>query len=433
MSATTTAAVPATHRSYPSPGILNRSPAHLLLAAYDFAGSRAAPDCAATLNKLREIVKRELRSDLDDLTSTTPKDVPSAETGELGVVDGYDRAHLTITLGISKSGFDALGIAAADQPQDLIPMPWEQLGDSPLVTPNGDLVLQICSDSAFINEHVTRRIDEELGDGLTLAWAVNGDQRYTTRAGRTAREEGRALIGFLDGTDNLQPRHDTADRRLVFVNPDDLSDYPAIPASGANGPYGPAGPVFPTDLRPGPTNEPAWTRDGTYMVARASVNDLHRWDDVPLAAQEQTIGRFKFSGAALDLADVADQLHVEPNFAEHQEDLRVALTAHIRKANPRRLPEDLLRRIYRRGYPLIVAHPTLGIGGGLVFVCFARTISTQFEFITRGWTNNPDFPAPGTGIDALRQFDSVVLAGGYFFVPAIRHTNQPWSWILPVD
>jgi len=38
---------------------------------------------------------------------------------------------------------------------------------------------------------------------------------------------------------------------------------------------------------------------------------------------------------------------------------------------------------------------------GLAFIAFARTISTQFEFIFRGWMRNPDFPEQGSGLDAL--------------------------------
>ena len=61
---------------------------------------------------------------------------------------------------------------------------------------------------------------------------------------------------------------------------------------------------------------------------------------------------------------------------------------------------------------------------------FARTISTQFEFVTRAWTTNPNFPAPGAGVDQLRSFESV-LCGGYFFVPPLTTQCSPWSWAMP--
>lgn len=415
---------------HPASGILNRPPGHLLLAAFTLtAGDPAA--VRATLERLRSVQERELRSDLDEFSPASPKDQPPAETGELGTEDGYDRAFLTITVGLAKSAFDKLGIAPEEQPQDLVPIPWGQLGDAPQVADNGDVVVQACSDSMYVNEHVLRRIQEELGGELALAWVVQGHQRYNSRQGRTSREEGRALIGFLDGTSNLDPRGEAADRELVFVDPDRVGAYPPLPSSepGQPSPYGGSQPPqFPPDLRPPPGQEPAWTRNGTYMAARASTIDTATWDRETLGAQEATIGRFRHSGAALDLADDPAQLDAEPAFAANQSDERVAIHAHVRKANPRG-PDDGARRIFRRGYPLIDSTVT-GLSRGLVFVAFGRTLSTQFEFITRAWLINENFPRPGAGADPLRRFEQV-LCGGYFFVPAIETPNRPWTWVLP--
>jgi deferrochelatase/peroxidase EfeB len=41
---------------------------------------------------------------------------------------------------------------------------------------------------------------------------------------------------------------------------------------------------------------------------RASTTDTARWDRETLGTQEQTVGRFKVSGAGLDLADDPTQL-----------------------------------------------------------------------------------------------------------------------------
>lgn len=314
-------------------------------------------------------------------------------------------------------------------PQDLITIPWDKLGDAPQKSDNGDIVVQACSDSMYINEHMLRRIEEELSDVFTVAWVVQGHQRYNSRQGRVSRKEGRALIGFHDGTSNLHPRHSDDDARLVFVDPERVGDYPPLPQPGQPNPYGGSQPPqFPPDLRDRPAREPDWTKDGTYMVVRASVVDHGRWDDATLGAQEQTIGRFKVSGASLDLEDRAELIDADPAFASNVADERVPVSSHVRKTNPR-TAEDLPRRIFRRGYPLIDATVD-GLQRGLVFICFGRTISTQFEFMTRGWTINPEFPRPGTGIDPLRQFERV-LCGGYFFIPGVETANKPWTWILP--
>ncbi len=416
--------------NHPQSGILNRPPGHLVLVALSFNVADPAAN-RETVEKLREIHRREHESDLDETTKDSPKDQPSAETGELGFEDNFDRNYLTITVGFSQSGYDALGVPREEQPSDLIPIPWPQLGDGPQKADNGDLVLQVCSDSVYINEHVLRRVEEELGDRLRTVWTVSGVQRYTTRAGRTSKEEGRALIGFLDGTSNLNPRNSDDDAELVFVDPEKVSQYPPLPSPqpiGSN-PYGSCALSFPPDLRHPPAREPEWTDRGTYMAVRASTIDMTRWDDTNLGDQERIIGRWKVSGASLDLEDDPKRLHDEPAYAQDPANLAVALASHVRKTGPRALPEDEKRRVFRRGYPLVQA--TLeGVQRGLVFICFGRTLSTQFEFMTRAWTINPHFPQENAGVDMLRSFESV-LCGGYFFVPPLTHYNQPSTWFVP--
>lgn len=415
-------------QAYPQAGILNRPSEHVLLLALQFR-DRSAAVPAQAIEALRGVVRKELTSDLDILNAGSDKTLPPTETGELGFDDGYDRAHLTITLGISSGGFEALGIPLRDRPQDLIPIPWQALGDSPEVAESGDLILQVCADSTYVTSHVERRIREELASAFAVLWTLPGVQRYTSRAGRTSREEGRALIGFLDGTSNLHPRHSDEDRALVFVNPDGVGAYPPLPPAGQPG-YG-GGAVFPADLRVPPTAEPPWTREGTYMTVRASVNDIDRWDDQTLGGQEQTIGRFKWSGASLDLADDRQRVNDEPAYAADPSSLVVPVDSHTRKVNPRR-PEDEPRRLLRRGYPLI--RPVSGgVERGLVFIAFGRTISTQFEFVVRAWMRNADFPSPGAGIDRLLAFDIRVLGGGYYFAPALDHQDRAWTWILPTS
>ncbi len=414
---------------HPQSGILNRPQGHLLLVALAVLGDRSPTTARPTLEALREVVRRELDSDLGDLTPSSPKEVPGDETGELGFDDGYNRYFLTVTLGVSTSGFEALGVLPEERPADLVPIPWGQLQDAPEVPDSGDLILQLCGDNIYVLAHALRRVEEELGDRLHVVWTQSGVQRFTSRAARTSRQEGRALIGFHDGTSNLRSRHDEDDRKLVFVDPDAVGQYPPTPQTPGGG-YPGSGPNFPPDPRPAPGREPDWTRGGTYMVARTSVNDITAWDRLPLGEQERIIGRFKFSGASLDLTDDPERIEDEPAFAADPSNTTVPLDAHTRKTNPRREPSDLLRRVYRRGYPLIQPSPE-GLQRGLVFICFGRTISTQFEFIVRAWMNNPDFPVPGAQVDRLKAFDRHVLSGGYYFVPPLEHKTRPWSWTIP--
>jgi deferrochelatase/peroxidase EfeB len=420
-------------RQHPQAGILNRPPDHAFLAAFRLTTADPASTRAAT-ERLRAVVRKEQTSDLDDTTPASPKDQPSAETGELGFTSGYDRYHLTITTAFANTFYDKL--AVAQRPADLRPIDWSKLSDAPLNPDQGDLILQICTNSVYLAEHVVRRVIEECGDVLQLVWVLPGSQRHTSRNGRVSRDEGRALIGFLDGTSNLDPRGNDAHYRLTFVLPNDRADLPPkqpnIPP-GQPSPYGGTPdqvPQFPPDLLDPPGPEPAWTEHGTYMVVRASVIDMPRWDDATVGSQESVVGRRKVTGNPLGTTpDVEANPIPEPDFASDPDGAVTQFASHIRKANPRGGAEDELRRLFRRGYPLILPHHE-GLKLGLAFVCFGRTITTQFEFITRAWTTNPSFPRPGAGVDLFREFETV-LGGGYYFVPPLQHQRRPWSWVIP--
>ncbi len=428
----------ASRKPAPQAGILNRPAEHVIVAALGFAGQIPPRD---TLEGLREVIRRECRSDLDNLTPATDPTVPTPDSGVLGVEDHFNRGHLTATVGISRSGYSALGFAADDIPQDLADVPWAQMGDTRTGWDGnpGDLVVQLCGDDLYVLEHFLRRIEHTLRDGLQTRWTAIGAQRYTTRSGRVSGREARALIGFHDGISNLDPAHNADDQTLVFVDPDAVPSYPATPTGQQPAPtpgqsgYGTttAGPRFPDDLRMPPTREPEWTRGGTYMFIRVSTMDITAWDNEPLATQQNEVGRFKYSGAPLDRPDDVANLRDEPDFTATPTDQRVPLDSHLRKANPRTSPEDGLRRIFRRGYPLLAATAAGTLRRGLLFISFSRTISTQPEFILRAWMRNPDFPEPGRGNDRLLNRDTEVAGGGYYFVAGLEHSQDPGSFLVP--
>ena len=100
---------------------------------------------------------------------------------------------------------------------------------------------------------------------VTVRWSQLGFGRTasTSRAQATPRN----LMGFKDGTANLKAEDPDALARHVWVAGD----------------------------RPG---EPAWLRDGTYLVARRIRMLIEVWDRTSLGDQEQTIGRHKAVGRA---------------------------------------------------------------------------------------------------------------------------------------
>ncbi len=421
-------------------GIVEAPREHVLVAAFSYT-QRDAPSAQAAMTALKELVRRELAADIDEIDPDTNPAGPTLDTGELGVSTGYDTAGLTITMGLSAAGFGALGITPALQ--DLHAINWAWFADSPTNPDEGDVVLQVCADSAYISEHVLRRIEHTLAAHFTVTYTLCGEQRDGGNHGAPlTADSARALIGFHDGLSNLNPA-DPADQALIFIDPASPIPVPATPpggpqpAPGQGQPgYGQATapqPIFPTDLRPAPGAEPAWAKDGSYLMVRASLLNLATWDSQTLQAQQLTVGRYKYSGATLDNSNSPAHRHDAPQFAATPSNVTVPPDSHIRRSNPRALPTDAQRRIFRRGYPLILS-PTDGKGTlqrGLLFLAYGRSLSAQAEFIMRAWLKNKDFPTPGAGVDPLLALETGVIAGGYYFVPPVADPSQPWNWSLP--
>lgn len=368
--------------------------------------------------------------------ASTPKDQPTAETGEVGSSDYWDNGNLTVDVGFSSNGYAALGMTT-NLPGDLIMIPWSRLG--PLIPSNpasGDLVLHVRSNNVLAVEHVLRRVEHSLTGRLTTTWTLTGMQRFAP-ADQKVGDHGRALIGFHDGLSNLNP-DDADDQTLIFVNPAAVSSYPAnpsaVPVVGQPG-YGavtdPTTPTFPADLRPPPPAEPGWTAGGSYMFIRASVLNTARWDTQTLGTQETAVGRFKSSGSFLDRTDTSANQRNAPTFATDPTSVTVPPTSHSRRANPRSQASDQQRRVLRRGYPLLVPDATGTLSRGLTLATFSRSLSTQSEFVIAAWLNNPQFPHPGAGTDPLLAFETQILAGGYYFVPPLSDPKDPTTWQLP--
>jgi Dyp-type peroxidase family len=382
-------------------GITERPPEHLIVTALTFNAANPV-DCHTAAESLRGVVSAELHG--------TPAD-PSIETGELGYAEHHDTSDLMITFALSDSGYTKLGAAEDDRPIDLHPMPADILdgrqpeGGTAVNAGEGDVLLKIVSNDAYVTEHVLRRVQRDLSDDFTVLWAQTGLQRYDTYQISNPRHESRALIGFLDGTENLDPSQPD-DRALIFTD-STITNYPQNPQSGQYG-----GANFPP-LRDVPTGpEPAELDAGTYLAIEVLLIDTASFDQQPPDAQSNTIGRDKQSGA-----------EIEPP----------SPVSHVQKANPDRPgTDDRSRQMLRRGYALI---QPLGaeLALGLVFIAFARSLTTQHEFVRRAWINNPDFPSVGVGTDGFltTYVNRQLLAGGYYFVPPLTKITDRSSWLLP--
>ncbi len=380
-------------------GITDRPAEHLVLVALDLTATDPA-GCHAAMERLRTLASAELHGH------------PAAqgtETGELGYDDPHKEYDLKVTMALSDSGYTKLGADASNRPLDLHPMPADILdssgqGRGAHIAGEGDVLLKITANDIYITEHVAHRVEHELAADFKLRWAQTGAQRYNTNQ-PLSRAESRALIGFLDGTDNLHP-DDPNDRALIFTDHTRV-DYPPNPA---NGTY--QGATFP-DLRQMPAGaEPAELDGGSYLAVETLLIATGAFDQQSVDAQSGIIGRQKVDGTMINPPDPA---------------------SHVQKANPHRPgTDDELRQMLRRGYPTIRPVPS-GLGRGLVFMAFARTLTTQHEFVRRAWINNPNFPQTGTGPDHFlaTYVDQQIDSGGYYFAPPLTKESDKASWRLP--
>jgi deferrochelatase/peroxidase EfeB len=250
---------------------------------------------------------------------------PPEDTGE---ALGLTPARLTVTFGVGPSLFDERFGLAAMRPaplRDLPALPGDELDPE---RSGGDLCVQACADDPQVAFHAVRNLARIGRGAVTVRWSQLGFGRTssTSRAQATPRN----LMGFKDGTANLKAEDVAALDRHVWV------------AGSRSG-------------------EPAWLRDGTYLVARRIRMLIEVWDRTSLGDQEQTIGRHKASGAPLGERDEFATLHVG----------RLPADSHVRLAAP---SMNGGAKLLRRGYSFTDGlDDRLGqLDAGLFFLSFQR-------------------------------------------------------------
>lgn len=296
---------------------------------------------------------------------------PPSDSGVLGPVIVPD--DLTVTVAVGASLFDGRFGLGARRPLHLEPMggfPNDALDPSQC---HGDLVLQICASTAEANIHALRDVVRNLPDLLMLRWKQDGFLP-PARPGKTDRN----LLGFKDGTANL----DTADRSamdgLVWVRAD--------------------------------AGEPAWAVGGSYQVVRIIRQFVERWDRTPLREQQLIFGRDKASGAPLG----ATGEHDLPDYSGDPEGKTIPLDAHIRLANPRSTA-TASSRILRRPYNYARGVTKAGqLDMGLLFICYQSNLRDGFIAVQNRLNGEP-----------LEEYVKPV-GGGYFFVLPGVVSDDDW-------
>jgi deferrochelatase/peroxidase EfeB len=351
-------------------GVITPQPAAALVVAFDVLAS----DRAGLERLFRILTDRIAFLMKGGEAEISDRRFPPPDSGLLGPKIFPD--NLTVTVALGASLFDERFGLAKVKPARLVPMaqfPNDAL-DSRMC--HGDVVLQICSNTAETNIHALRDILKHTPDLLAPRWKIDGFlPPHTVR--KLGKETVRNLLGFKDGTANLNAADDELMDRVVWVQP------------GAN--------------------EPSWTAGGSYQVVRLIRMFVERWDRTALAEQQTIIGRDKESGAPLTLANE----HDTPDFQSDPKGERIPLTAHIRLANPR-TPQSEANLILRRGYNYSRGLSSAGqLDMGLLFVCFQADLDAGFITVQARLNGEP-----------LEEYIKP-FGGGYFFVlPGVRSAGS---------
>jgi Dyp-type peroxidase family len=210
---------------------------------------------------------------------------------------------------------------------------------------------------------------------------------------------------------------------------------------------------------------------GSYLVYRKLEQNVRGFREMELEMARElglpdperagalVVGRFR-DGTPLSMAYAPGMCSPVPNnfdFASDPAGLKCPFQSHIRKANPRgdeirNSPQkgrdhlisrqERSHRIVRRGLPYgerlkhpceeqtLEEMPTSGVG--MLFLCFQRDISEQFEHIQSIWMNAKDSlrRTPLTGRDPLAGQDFEALRPGEPIAPS----GQVWPtrWAAPL-
>lgn len=352
-------------------GITTPQPAAALLAAFDVL----AEDRAELADMFRLLTERCAFLTTGGTVPELDPKLPPLDSGVLGPRVFPDALSVTASVGASLFD-DRFGLQAM-RPRALVEMAGFPNDALDADYCHGDLLLQFNANTAETNIHALRDILKALPEYVALRWKMEGFLPPHTIK-KQGRDTVRNLMGFKDGTANLDPRDIGVMDRLVWTG----------------------------------SGEPAWTAGGSYQVVRLIRMLVERWDRTPLGEQQTIFGRDKAEGAPLGMKGE----HDVPNYAADPDGKGVPLDAHIRLANPRSAETQtslILRRAYNYSRGLTKAGQ---LDMGLIFGCFQADLGAGFLTV-QGRLNG----------EALEEYIKP-FGGGYFFaLPGVKGPGETFG------
>jgi deferrochelatase/peroxidase EfeB len=348
-------------------GIVNPSPAQGLIVSFDVLGKNKQ-DLTRLFKTLTTRI--EFLTKGGKVVQLDPK-MPPVNSGVMG--DRIYPDNLTVTAAVGASLFDERFGLSKSKPIHLVNMPAFPNDALDAERCHGDLLLQFCSNTAETNIHALRDIIKNLPDLISLRWQLDGflPPHTIKKPGESVRN----LLGFKDGTANIDAADEKLMNKVTWVQPKSA--------------------------------EPDWAAGGTYQVVRIIKNRVEFWDRTPLKEQQEIIGRDKYTGAPLGMKNEKDI----PQYDQDPEGKTIFKDAHIRLANPRKSD---LGFILRRGFNYSRGYSKAGqLDMGLLFVCFQADLERGFITVQNRLNGEP-----------LEEYIQPV-GGGYFFaLPGVKDASS---------
>lgn len=259
--------------------------------------------------------------------------LPPDDTGEAA---GLGPFGLTITFGFGRSlfttedGRDRFGLAG-QLPEQFTGLP-KMVND--FIEParsGGDLCIQACANDPQVAVHAIRNLTR-IGFGRsTLKWSQLGFGRTSSTS--TSQTTPRNLFGQKDGTNNLKAEEPVRLAENVWIS-----------------------------------EGPAWSRGGSYLVARRISMLIETWDSVQLQEQNRVLGRQKATGAPLSGGDEFSAVDFATTGADGQP--LVDPRSHVARVSPQNNGGIAM---LRRGYNFVDGNDAAGrLDAGLFFICFVN-------------------------------------------------------------
>jgi deferrochelatase/peroxidase EfeB len=314
---------------------------------------------------------QELTEEIRGLMAGKPREsrdpaYPPVDSGILGEHPPAD--DLSIVVGVGASLFDDRFGLAGRKPKELVTMPFLANDRLDPKLSHGDISIIFEAGHNDTVQFALRQLMRRTRSDLVLKWMIDGNARGIGAGRASEAATPRNLLGFKDGTANLNVDDNTLMDRHVWVGPDD--------------------------------GEPDWAVGGSYQAVRIIRMFVEFWDRTQLVEQEALIGRTKVSGAPLGMTGEFD----DPDYPEDPDGKRIKLDAHIRLANPR-TPETEKNLIFRRGFNYSRGFDGAGrLDQGLAFIAYQRSLHKGFLTVQSRLKGEP-----------LEEY-IMPVGGGFFFV-----------------